>query len=506
MTTLGDLRRLPGWRSTVERHAGPDGEDRAVSAVALVPARPDALAERPGADDLVLDGDQAAWRWDALLRAAVDREATALVVPASIVLPPPSRALAERLGVTVLRLAADVELTALAAEAIERTAAPEAAAGGLASAFAQQSVTGRREAAQLLDEAAQLAGVCAWAWLPGRPDPVVSHGFGEAPVPAPSPVADGRVREVRHGSVTVVQLAVEQQAGVLTAGLVDLSPADLDAGSYGPLLQVLGLALRDAISRDRLAAESRARSARDLLEELLLAPQLTPPLERRADAAGFPLVGWMLGFVLVIDPDLDPVLASDRLATELGEKGWRTAVVPRAEVVTGWMVLGQPDAATRSRAESALREVLVRVDGSAETAAGIGSPVRGLEGLGRSLAEARDAADLAMTRPAGARVVQVDALGMGATIRSWTSSSGFRASARQRLAAIADQPELVTTLQAYLDQALEVTATAHALAIHRNTVMSRVARIEALLGVTLTDPDDRLALHLAVRALSQGDS
>ena len=44
------------------------------------------------------------------------------------------------------------------------------------------------------------------------------------------------------------------------------------------------------------------------------------------------------------------------------------------------------------------------------------------------------------------------------------------------------------------------------LGVHRNTVGARIARIEALLGVDLSVPDDRLALHLACRtARTRGD-
>jgi len=38
------------------------------------------------------------------------------------------------------------------------------------------------------------------------------------------------------------------------------------------------------------------------------------------------------------------------------------------------------------------------------------------------------------------------------------------------------------------------------LGVHRNTVSDRIARVERLLGVDLSDPETRLALHLATRA------
>jgi len=38
--------------------------------------------------------------------------------------------------------------------------------------------------------------------------------------------------------------------------------------------------------------------------------------------------------------------------------------------------------------------------------------------------------------------------------------------------------------------------------VHRNTVATRLAQIEKLLGVTLADASQRLALQVACRALS----
>jgi DNA-binding PucR family transcriptional regulator len=37
--------------------------------------------------------------------------------------------------------------------------------------------------------------------------------------------------------------------------------------------------------------------------------------------------------------------------------------------------------------------------------------------------------------------------------------------------------------------------------VHRNTVADRIDRVQRLLGVDLGDPETRLALHLATRAL-----
>jgi DNA-binding PucR family transcriptional regulator len=60
---------------------------------------------------------------------------------------------------------------------------------------------------------------------------------------------------------------------------------------------------------------------------------------------------------------------------------------------------------------------------------------------------------------------------------------------------------LMDTLRTLLDNHFAVQPTAEALYIHRNTLLKRLRRIEALLGVDLTDIDDMMELYLGLRAL-----
>ena len=61
--------------------------------------------------------------------------------------------------------------------------------------------------------------------------------------------------------------------------------------------------------------------------------------------------------------------------------------------------------------------------------------------------------------------------------------------------------ELVATLSAYLDAESSVSDTVAVLGVHRNTVSARVSRAVELLGVDLADPDERMAIQLACRAV-----
>jgi DNA-binding PucR family transcriptional regulator len=63
----------------------------------------------------------------------------------------------------------------------------------------------------------------------------------------------------------------------------------------------------------------------------------------------------------------------------------------------------------------------------------------------------------------------------------------------------------VHTLACYLDHESSATAAAGALGVHRNTVLQRLDRIRVLLDADLSDVDQRLALHLAVRLVRLGE-
>ncbi len=65
--------------------------------------------------------------------------------------------------------------------------------------------------------------------------------------------------------------------------------------------------------------------------------------------------------------------------------------------------------------------------------------------------------------------------------------------------------DLVKTLAAYLRHGGNSTQTADALFMHRNSLRYRLARIRAITGLDLDDPDSRLALQVAVLLLKSQD-
>jgi DNA-binding PucR family transcriptional regulator len=59
--------------------------------------------------------------------------------------------------------------------------------------------------------------------------------------------------------------------------------------------------------------------------------------------------------------------------------------------------------------------------------------------------------------------------------------------------------ELLRTLTAFLDHHGRALPAARSLYVHVNTVSYRLRRIEALSGLDLSDPDDRLVAHVALK-------
>ena len=60
--------------------------------------------------------------------------------------------------------------------------------------------------------------------------------------------------------------------------------------------------------------------------------------------------------------------------------------------------------------------------------------------------------------------------------------------------------ELLKTLEAFFANLTNLTRTAQALHVHRNTLLYRLGRIAEISGLDLEDAEDRLALWLALKA------
>jgi purine catabolism regulator len=60
---------------------------------------------------------------------------------------------------------------------------------------------------------------------------------------------------------------------------------------------------------------------------------------------------------------------------------------------------------------------------------------------------------------------------------------------------------LISTLKAYLNNGCNLTTTAQAAFLHINTVIYRLQKIEEILGISLSDTEARLNIHMALKVL-----
>ncbi|MFG2329180.1 PucR family transcriptional regulator [Streptomyces sp. NPDC048604] len=129
--------------------------------------------------------------------------------------------------------------------------------------------------------------------------------------------------------------------------------------------------------------------------------------------------------------------------------------------------------------------------------AGIATPRRGLAELDASWREAGAATRAALAEPRLGPVAQWSAIGPYRLLTSLPPSPHDPSAGPLLTPAHA---ELARTAEVFLDHAGQAGRTAAALGIHRQTLYYRLSRVEALTGLDLDDGEDRLLLHMALKA------
>jgi hypothetical protein len=133
---------------------------------------------------------------------------------------------------------------------------------------------------------------------------------------------------------------------------------------------------------------------------------------------------------------------------------------------------------------------------------GVGRTHRGVSGLLRSMAEARLAAHLARQGDAGS--IQWFDQASAPAVLAWLPVTDIAEVAElclPDLMTARDRASLVDTVLALLDCGGSLSHASQRLGVHRNTVLSRVARARQL-GLAFDDPAQRLALHVLCYALA----
>jgi len=138
--------------------------------------------------------------------------------------------------------------------------------------------------------------------------------------------------------------------------------------------------------------------------------------------------------------------------------------------------------------------------------AGISSPVSGIDGLSQAFIQAGIALDQAAYLRNERWVIPFTSVALEYMLHSiQTPLQNANLVSPALLALLAHDgskgTEFFMTLRTYLLNERDIPKTAEALIIHRTTLLYRLKKIQALTGVDLDDPDERLYLLLSLRLL-----
>ncbi|HEY0217958.1 MAG TPA: helix-turn-helix domain-containing protein, partial [Cellulomonas sp.] len=448
---------------------------------------------------------------DLTLRVAADHAAVAVLVPHARPVPAATSLLAQRLGVSVLRVAGPEPLRALADLALA-VASPDVLHAHALRRAATAVTTEHLDLSALLRAVASaLDGVVAVQ--SGSRLLQAERGAAAMDQPAFQTVhlrpGTGAYTEISNGRAVAVQ-PVPLPPDVHERPLLLVAQRRGGGQLWRALaLDVLQVA-RNAVAAwaiHRFLVDERERLARArLLQELVAEPDaLTPRAEAEATSLGWRLEAWHSA-VHLRATEGGPVHGTTLSVVEelLHQSGLAAAgLVPQATGAVFWLTA--PDLADLpsddelvARLDPVLEFLAEEPEGQALTA-GAGTAHRGSVGLVRSLVEARRASVLPAAPGAPSRVRHGLGRRVDRVLALWDLDPLLRQESRTVVQPLLTEPALLATLRVFLDEGGSAAGTARALGVHRNTVRYRLHQIELRLGVTLAEHDTRIALAVALR-------
>lgn len=440
------------------------------------------------------------WQQDAMLRRVRDRGYTALALPGAGELGDGARRLADRLGLTLLDAPRPVQLAKVCWMLIEgRDALTLSQVRKVAQSFEYSA----QDLGDLLRHIS--ASLSAGIALVDRSGVLLEAGGHLRPALHATIGFDSWIDLTREGQAAAASVRVD------SPGRTGLRLVLFGEGLADPQVQALSVAAEIAMPAiaarlliDEVAAINDVAVASALLRDFVdLHGAADGDVERRMVERGWRTQGHHLGFHLAPRGRLDTFSLLRSLRGGLGMIDAEAHATTAGRGVSGWLTFSEsPGPARVEQAVAALRDLHIAARRDFPVATGVGSLQRGADGLATTLDEAGDAARIAATRSATGWFVRIDSLGLEQLLLAWTGSDTFVPAAQSLLAPLREGgDDLLTTLAAYLDHESGIAATASALGLHRNTVMTRMRRVQELLGLDLDDPEARLALHLACRAV-----
>lgn len=267
-------------------------------------------------------------------------------------------------------------------------------------------------------------------------------------------------------------------------GDVDDAGLALDLGRVGvTLITDLSRGVTAEYLRGDRVWLQRRDAERALVRGVLAAPPRMEEATRAAHALDLRLFGaWRVAIYEPVTDDADPDALHDAL--ESARLTWG---------VRGALVTDDRQVLLCTQGEDALPAPI-------GTRLGIGRVHEGTQGMRTSHDEALDA--LAVARRRGALRLTVEEARTGRVVLGSLSATAL---ADEVLAPLDAEPEgrremLFETLEAWLDEQGSPTAVGRRLRLHVQSARYRIDQLREVLGDAMEDPDQRLQLHLAVRA------
>lgn len=426
---------------------------------------------------------------DIAIRRARAHGVAGIVLVADAELPVTARMLAETSGIPVLR-ALGRKTSDLAVE-IDRMVSSESSdvltrAQHALGAAQYAAGTGRNPAETVLDAASESLGGTVSLEL----DPLV--GWTEPAAVFIGDVPRGRLRFEVDGD----------------------APDDAAALALPGVAAVFSRVLLQGV-QDRF---SPRQTSGELIAQLIVAESSRlDSLANRAYQLGVPLqlvhgVAWLtFTHAESTTVNLPKALQSalELFALEMFEQRpelWHIAFVHDDAFIVMTEETGAGDHQRRVREASAAiaDQAQVLGGGDWDVTLGLGTPQSGPEGLRRSAAEARVAAETAVSSGRVGHIEVTDVTGLRRVLLDFYASPISRELLTDMLSPLDAQGTekahtAVRTLLAYLGHRNSPTRAATELALHPNAVTYRIRNIEAALQLDLHDPNTRFAVELACR-------
>jgi DNA-binding PucR family transcriptional regulator len=135
---------------------------------------------------------------------------------------------------------------------------------------------------------------------------------------------------------------------------------------------------------------------------------------------------------------------------------------------------------------------------------GVGNPCCGISDYSRGYAEANEALEVGLFLNQEGGTMQFNALGVYRYIYKFASTDTLHDEYQQQISAIAEYDQrknthLLETLEAYLECGGNTPKAYNQLNIHRNTMLQRMERLQALCTIDLEEHEHRLPLLVALK-------